>query len=148
MADQSNVSESLFNPLTQSEWNALLTLSNQFLVQSGDVVVEQGEVSNSIMILIQGELDVCQLINGKHDSIAILQPGAIFGEVSFFDGLPRSKTILAKTDVVIGEISQPLFVKLRVQNPHLASRFLIEAARFLATRFRSSQSINNDFMSV
>lgn len=148
MEERSPMKEALFDSLTQSEWNTLLAQSNQFVVQAGGVVLEQGAVSNSIMILIEGQLDVCQLVDDKYDSIATLEAGAIFGEVSFFDGLPRSKSILAKTDVVIGEISQSLFVKFRIKNPHLASRFLIEAARFLATRFRSSQSMNNDLMSM
>ena len=56
MTESFPMKEALFDPLTQAEWNALLALSNQFVVQAGGVVLEQGEVSNSIMISDRGSI--------------------------------------------------------------------------------------------
>lgn len=128
--------EPLFSPLSQTEWNILLNESNQFAVMQGGVVLNEGEISNSIMILIEGDLDVCDMSGNEYHSIAVIKQGEVFGEISFFDSEPRTKSVIAKTDVVIGEITQTLFSKFRVQHPHTATRFLIEASRNLAKRFR------------
>ena len=129
--------ESLFSPMSQKEWNILLDEANQFVVMQGGVVLKEGEISNSVMILIEGDLEVCNRDGDSYHSIAIIKQGEVFGEISFFDNEPRTKSVIAKTDVVIGEITQALFSKFRVQHPHIATRFLIEASRNLAKRFRN-----------
>ncbi|RAI04041.1 cyclic nucleotide-binding protein [Acuticoccus sediminis] len=64
-------------------------------VKSGQSVFEAGDPGDGFYALLEGSLRVI-LRGEEHEQVlALLSPGAIFGEMSLFDGEPRSASVVA-----------------------------------------------------
>lgn len=62
----------------------------------GDVIIEQGEESDNMFWLKSGLLVVLrENEEGKQITLGNINPGEIFGEMSFLDSEPRSATVKA-----------------------------------------------------
>ncbi|MCA1671302.1 MAG: cyclic nucleotide-binding domain-containing protein [Actinobacteria bacterium] len=66
--------------------------------------------------------------------------GSVFGELSFFDGRPRSALVRAVTDGQLLRLSFDAFEVLSAKEPVLARSVLLDLGRILAARLRSTQA--------
>lgn len=66
---------------------------------------------------------------GEEKLLTTYQPGSIFGEASFFDGMPRVSTAIAATDCRIVCLNHDTVDRLFQENPHLASAMITYLAR-------------------
>lgn len=67
--------------------------------EKGQVLIRENEISRKMFVLKSGKVRVYKTYMGQKITIAILAEGEIFGELSFFDGQPRSATVEAITNV-------------------------------------------------
>jgi len=57
----------------------------------GDVICAQGEVAEELFVVFSGRVAVsARAHDGRESVVAVLGPGAMFGELPLFDGGPRS----------------------------------------------------------
>lgn len=62
----------------------------------GDVVYRQGELGDSLMVLLSGSLKVTNVTaEGKEIVLGFLKPGALFGEIAALDGRERTANVVA-----------------------------------------------------
>jgi len=100
----------------------------------GEVAVRAGEHDRSIYVVTEGRFEV--LVPGVRSPRSVLERGAMFGELAFFDGLPRSADVRV---VGAGEayiMTQAGFERLRLTHPRLAMAFVLDLGRVLSVRFR------------
>jgi len=100
-------------------------------------IVKQGETDDGMYLVLEGELRVRLMINGKETILATLGPGECFGEIALFDRCPRSADVLANKDSVLLKVTSEAFDKLRVEAPELAVPMLHAISRTLAGRIRA-----------
>jgi len=100
-------------------------------------IVKQGETDDGMYLVLEGELRVRLMINGKETILATLGPGECFGEIALFDRGPRSADVLANKDSVLLKVTSEAFDKLRVEAPELAVPMLHAISRTLAGRIRA-----------
>jgi hypothetical protein len=100
-------------------------------------IVKQGELDDGMFLVLEGELRVRLMINGKETILATLGPGECFGEVALFDRGPRSADVLANKDSVLLKVTGEAFDKLRLEAPELAAPMLYAISRTLAGRIRA-----------
>jgi len=100
-------------------------------------IVKQGETDDGMYLVLEGELRVRLMINGKETILATLGPGECFGEIALFDRGPRSADVLANKDSVLLKVSSDAFDKLRLEAPELAVPMLHAISRTLAGRIRA-----------
>ncbi|MBT5917632.1 MAG: cyclic nucleotide-binding domain-containing protein, partial [Alphaproteobacteria bacterium] len=62
--------------------------------------------------------------------------GSVFGEIAFFDGQPRSATILSRVQGSALKISRQSFETLVESHPKVANMILFDLSRILALRLR------------
>jgi len=62
------------------------------------IVCREGDESRDLLFLESGELLVCTVAGTQVKAIATIGPGQFFGELSFFDGKPRSSFVVARTE--------------------------------------------------
>jgi|GEM_PF-1543539 CRP-like cAMP-binding protein len=60
-----------------------------------DIIINEGEKSNSVFYLLEGRCWVCKKIGDKYKVLNIIRKGEIFGEMSLFDIELRSATVIA-----------------------------------------------------
>lgn len=92
----------------------------------GDALVEEGDATDTVMILIDGTAKVSAGRHG-HD-LAELGPGAVIGEVSALAGGTRTATVTAVTPVTAHVLTRDQFQDLLDENPDFANRVTSDAA--------------------
>ena len=67
--------------------------------EEGQFVFRQGDLPRNFYIIIDGSVRVVREIDGQENEIAVLGPGALFGEMSLLKGTRRTASIRALTPV-------------------------------------------------
>ena len=71
---------------------------------AGQTLFLEGDESQDLYILLEGELDIYK---GQKKIAAIVEAGAIFGEMSFLLGKPRTATVKARTPIRCAKVPRP-----------------------------------------
>ncbi len=122
----------LFEGLSTDEFGRLLGLGSVRDLAGGDSVVEHGAHGNELMVVIEGR---CDVRNGLNDLIAVLEKGALLGEVGFIDGQGRSATVSASGVAKVLVFEEDLLQRLE-DVPVLQIRLLRNLARILCKKLR------------
>lgn len=128
-----------------------LTRFAQFMdlerITQWSVVVKQGDLGDTMYLILEGELRVRMMAGDKETILATLGPGDFFGDISLFDHGPRSADVVANVDSTVLKISASGFEKLAKQAPELAAPFLQSTIRTLAARIRADNKRLRDSVS-
>jgi CRP-like cAMP-binding protein len=92
--------------------------------KDGDIIFEENSVGREMYIVLTGKVKVIKEKDGVETTLATLEEGDFFGEMSLFDNSPRSATVKALGDVKLLEINQKNFLKKISRDPSLAFRML------------------------
>lgn len=125
---------SLFSNLNDKELEKLAEASEPEYRDKGDVIVKKGDTGDSIIILLEGMLEVFDTRSENNRiRMAVLRPGDFFGEMSFFTGSPRSADVRASTEVCLYKIRKNIMDELLKERPEIAEHLSrVIAARTLA----------------
>jgi len=107
--------------------------------EKDDVIVSQGEVDDSLFVVLSGKGAVMK--DGR--KITVLEKGECFGEMAYLSGQPRDATVIAETDCVLMKVSATLMDKAP-DSLHLL--FLKTFAMTLVRRLSKSNRIITDLM--
>lgn len=98
--------------------------------RKGQIIYLQGQEPNYLYCLESGTVRTGILSDqGEEKLLTTYQPGSIFGEASFFDGMPRVSTAVAATDCRIVCLNRDTVQGLFRENPELASLMITYLAR-------------------
>lgn len=98
--------------------------------QRGQLIYMQGQAPDFLYCLLEGSVRTSILSDqGEEKLLTIYRAGSIFGEASFFDGMPRVSTATAKTDCQIVRLEHQTVDRLFQQYPSLASTMIAYLAR-------------------
>ncbi len=127
--------------LHEADQAVVLQYTQARLYAPGQFAVRRGEVDRSFFIISRGSFEVLVPAEGGPKRVRVLEPGDLFGEVGFFDGLPRSADVVALEDSEALVLTQAAFQRLRLTHPRLALRFVLDLGRILGERFRASDAL-------
>jgi len=123
---------------------ALLDLYKRMSVKhwhGGAIIMGQNEPGDAIYVLVSGKAKAVLFgESGREMTLAVLKPGDFFGEMSVFDGKPRSANVVAEDDSVLLVLDRENVLAHLTQNPETALRLLKEMALRLR---RANEVINN-----
>ena len=126
--------------LHEADLAVVLQYTQARLYGPGDFAVRKGDVDRSFFIISGGSFEVLVPTDGAPQRVRVLEPGDLFGEVGFFDGLPRSADVVALEEAEALVLTQAAFQRLRLTHPRLALRFVLDLGRILGERFRASDA--------
>ena len=106
-------------------------------VTQWSVLFNQGDTSDSMFLVLGGELRARSVVNGRETILATFGPGDFFGDMALFDHGPRSADVVANMDSTLLKITSVSFDRLTREAPALATPFLQATARTLAARIRA-----------
>ena len=105
---------------------------------SGEEIIGYLDRDDSVFFVVDGKVRVNMIsAGGRQITYQILDTGEMFGELSAIDGLPRSASVVAETDVVLAKMSAADFLKLASSDASLvlmAMKRLTSLSRWLAAR--------------
>lgn len=121
------------------DWSALLRGARDQHLASGEVLMQVGGSDRAVYLLVSGGLDVRAGTSGAFGSITRLKPGAVVGEIAFFDGGARSATVWANQPsrllVLDDAVVQAFVAAHAARGPEL----LMALAQVVARRVRRSE---------
>ena len=109
----------------------------------GDVLFNEGDSGNQLYVVIEGKIKLGRTsADGRENLLAILGPGQMFGELSFFDPGPRSATATAVTDVALKSLGHDALSPVLKSHPDVALALLHQ----LAGRLRRTNEVVGDLV--
>jgi CRP-like cAMP-binding protein len=127
--------------LHEADQAVVLQYTQTRLYDAGEFAVRRGEADRSFFIIARGSFGVLVPTDEGPERVRVLEPGDLFGEVGFFDGLPRSADVVALEASEALVLTQAAFQRLRLTHPRLALRFVLDLGRILGERFRASDAL-------
>jgi CRP/FNR family transcriptional regulator, cyclic AMP receptor protein len=128
----------LFSGLSAPELDYVLEISEKRHYPRGSIVIYQGDKAEFLYLILKGRVKVAlDHANGKETILNILKEGDYFGEMSAFDQLPRSATILTEADSEFLAISQKAFKGMVMKYPEIALKMLKE----MSMRLRAANEL-------
>jgi len=129
----------IFADLDDGELARVAEICQQHKYKAGEPIFQEGEKGNRLFLVLDGEVRISRTIPGSgEEALAILKPGACFGEMAVFDRSERSTDALAHSECTLITISRPDFELVLDFNRDLAFKVLWSVVRLLSTRLRAT----------
>ena len=116
----------LFESLTDDDLNVLSKRLTAADYAVGDIIFNQGDEGCSLFIIEQGAVEISYGEGKAKVCLATLFPGQYFGELSLFDGAPRSATATATKPSHLIRLDRADMVDFVDKNPAAALRIIAE----------------------
>lgn len=126
----------LFSDLPREAFIALTEQMELRVGATGEVLMEEGEIGNSMFIIIQGRVTVKRpaLDGGADVVLAELGESTFFGEMALIADAQRVATVVCAEDTLLFEISRHLLEDIIRQHPSVAD---------VMRRFHKNRLLNN-----
>lgn len=116
---------------------------------SGEYVFKEGESGNRLYLIVAGDVRISRTIPGSgEEALAILKPGALFGEMAVFDRSERSTDAISNGGTKCLTIARSDFELLLDFNRDLAYKVLWSCIRLLSLRLRSTNDSLRSFLAM
>lgn len=129
----------LFSRLDEAQHDTLATRLKSVVFKRNQVIFLKNDPGEALYLIESGRVKISILNSeGKDLIINIYGAGEVFGEMSVFDGLPRSAAATALTSVEAWSLSRMAFQQLLAEVPGLAASVINLLSRRL--RFTTEQT--------
>lgn len=138
-------SQSHFEQLANNPWFAalppadiekLVLLCKVKNLKRGEQLLAKNAPAQGLFCVLTGKIKVSNVNqNGKELVLTWLSPGTWFGEISLFDGLPRTHDSFAETDSSLLMLPAAAFQQLLVEHPELYPHFIRQLCQRIRTLF-------------
>jgi CRP/FNR family transcriptional regulator, cyclic AMP receptor protein len=133
----------LFRGMNSAERQEIIPLLEGKSYAPGTTIISEGESHQHIWIILQGRCHVTKKArSGEARELWILDPGGVFGEMSFFNPAPHSATVQATTEVELAHLSREKFEPLLHRGSVAAYKLAFNTMGVLIERLRKIGSPN------
>jgi CRP-like cAMP-binding protein len=133
----------LFSGLDDEVASALEASMSSSSLRRGEILFSEGDDGNQLYVVTEGKIKLGRTSpDGRENLLAILGPGQMFGELSFFDPGPRSATATAVTDVELKSLGHEALSPVLNAHPDVAHALLNQ----LAGRLRRTNEVVGDLV--
>lgn len=123
---------------TVDDWRALLAHARAQTLGHGEVLIKDGDSGRGLYFVASGALEVTAG-GGTLGRIYREGPGSVFGEISFFDGKPRSASVWATQPTLLLRLDPDTLRAFSREHPQLGQDLLFALGRVLAFRMRRGE---------
>lgn len=104
------------------------------VAHANEPILSRDSDSRDVFFVVKGR---CRIVNfspsGREVAYAVAGPGDFFGEMAAIDGLPRSATVVALEDCILGSISLSAFRDVVEQYPKVGFVIMEKLVRIVRT---------------
>jgi CRP-like cAMP-binding protein len=125
----------LFAGLDDQELESIYAIASRRTYRKGSFIFFEGDPGAAFYLILSGEVKVVtQGADGREFVLAVQRAGDFFGEMSLFDGQPRSASVVTTEDATFLIIHKQEFLDQVKHSPFILFKFLV----MLCQRFRES----------
>lgn len=137
-----------FAPYSNEDLALLITFCELVTAAQGDVIIRKGDLSDSMFLVLSGEVRARLRVGGHDTSLGTMGPGELFGEVAMLSQTARSADVVAEAPTRLLRLTSERFQEMMSNHSQLAARMLYNMARLLATRMSErNQELQKDLAS-
>jgi phosphoserine phosphatase RsbU/P len=100
---------------------------------AGATIMREGDPGSFACVILEGEADVFVELPGGPIHLATIGPNRIIGELGVFTDLPRTASVITRTDLVVIRIEQDSLMRLSADYPSIGVAIIQELGGRLAT---------------
>ena len=131
----------IFVGLTAQEMKLLESVFALKEMSEGKTVFIENMQGESLYLIKQGTIRISKMMaEGDEETLVVLGPADVFGEMAIFDGAHRSATARVAEDAVLLSLSRKSFDELSAREPALCLKLALNIIRLFSERIRSSQA--------
>ncbi|HEX9691253.1 MAG TPA: cyclic nucleotide-binding domain-containing protein [Gemmatimonadales bacterium] len=139
----------IFKDLDEEELAKVSEICKPQQFKFGQYVFKEGEAGNRLFIISQGDVRISRQVPGSgEEALAVLKPGACFGEMAVLDRSERSTDAIANTDCTLLTITRSDFELLLDFDRELAYKVLWSIVRLLCERLRITNDNLRSFLAM
>lgn len=126
----------LLSDMEESEVRTMFDCMEHLCYEAGSQIVKQGSDDKGLWLVGDGCCEVVRsnLAGTKEQVLAMLGPGTVFGEMSFFQKEVHSVSIRSVTPVSVHKLTPEAFADLRASDCQIAGKILTNLVRVQADR--------------
>ena len=121
-------------PLDRAAVARIETQCSWKVAHANEPILSRDSDSRDVFFVVKGR---CRIVNfspsGREVAYAIAGPGEYFGEMAAIDGLPRSATVVALEDCILGSVTPQTFRDLIEQYPKVGLVIMEKLVRIVRT---------------
>jgi cAMP-dependent protein kinase regulator len=111
----------IFSQLSHAEGRKLAASFTLLEAKDGTVIIEQGQKSRGLFIVLAGRADVVRDFGGDGTQVAALGPGDICGEMSLLLGEPAVAQVIARGRFIALELPASRFAEIAGAHPRIGA---------------------------
>jgi CRP-like cAMP-binding protein len=139
----------IFKDLDDTELDRVAEVCRNETFISGEYIFHEGDHGNRLYLIVSGEVRISRDVPGSgEEALAVLKPGALFGEMAVFDRTERSTHAISNGGTTTLTISRPDFEMLLDFDRELAYKVLWACVRLLSSRLRSTNDSLRSFLAM
>jgi CRP-like cAMP-binding protein len=120
--------------LNVQQWETLAGYLQPIDTGVGDVLIEQGTHDRSVYFLESGAISVHRVSSKDQMKLAVLMPGAVVGEGSFFSREPHSANVVVTGAGRVWRLTAIRFAEMSNRQPNLALEIAMGLGAVIAKR--------------
>jgi CRP-like cAMP-binding protein len=117
----------LFADCTPRQLARVDSLLTQVNIPAGKVLIREGKLGSEFLIIVSGQAEVTKSTGVGVSKVAELHDGAFVGEISLLQGVPRTATVTATTDLT-AYVSNPSEFRELLRTAPTAAQRIAEAS--------------------
>jgi CRP-like cAMP-binding protein len=115
----------LFDGLSAEELNKIEANCQFHPYKSGEEIFNRSTENRDVFFVVAGRVRIVNFsVSGREVAYAEIMAGTYFGELSAIDGEPRSASIVALEDCLLGSLEQDAFLRVLQDHPMIGLRVL------------------------
>ena len=139
----------IFKDLDVGELGEIAEVCREEKFVSGEYIFREGEHGNRLYLIVEGEVRISRDVPGSgEEALAILKPGALFGEMAVFDRSERSTHAISNGGTTVLTIMRPDFEMALDFNREMAYKVLWAVTRVLSGRLRNTNDSLRSFLAM
>ncbi|HPZ07680.1 MAG TPA: cyclic nucleotide-binding domain-containing protein [Candidatus Eremiobacteraeota bacterium] len=144
--EENNIVEKLkkiifFRVLEEEVLRKLSVMLIEVTFSQGEIIVEEGQKSDALYIVIEGEGNISRIIDREKNikkSLGFIKKDDIIGEMGVFSNDPRSATVTAMTDMKLLKLWKEDLENFFLEDTRSASIIMNEIIKVLSDRLRDT----------
>lgn len=131
----------IFRGVDPGKLKLLAFTGERRLFSPGELVVRQGDPSDSVFVILDGEADAfLELPNQERRHLGTMRAGEVIGELGVLNDAPRAADVVAKATLTVLQVRRDVFLDLLQELPQFAMAVLRELAKRLGVMTRQLNS--------
>lgn len=132
----------IFQGLSDREFKEIEGIIHERTYRPQEIVFKRHAPGEAMYIIMAGIVEIyLQDIEGRKQSLAMLEQGDFFGELALLDNDSRSATAESKDSSTLLVFSQADLYSLLERKPQLGNKILLNLARVTGVRLRKTNEL-------